>query len=29
LNVALTNIFAKFVSERQDVKKMEAFRLAS
>ena len=29
LNAPLTNIFAKFVMERQDVRKMEAFRLAS
>ena len=29
LNAPLTNIFAKFVLERQDVRKMEAFRLAS
>jgi hypothetical protein len=29
LNAPLTNVFAKFVMERQDVRKMEAFRLAS
>jgi hypothetical protein len=29
LNAAAGNIFAKFVIERQDANKMEAFRLAS
>jgi hypothetical protein len=29
LNAAPGNIFAKFVSGRQDTSKMEAFRLAS
>jgi hypothetical protein len=29
LNSAAGNSFAKFVSERQDANKMEAFRLAS
>jgi hypothetical protein len=29
MNSATANIFAKFVIERQDTDKMEAFRLAS
>ena len=29
LNTPQTNIFAKFVIERQDIKKMQAFRLAA